>query len=68
VLHLDRGAYGWFQAGLPFVGNYAPDVGRTPSAASEPSLQRISQSVGYEQRGDDAQPAAAQEKKKNWPF
>ncbi|KIZ02864.1 hypothetical protein MNEG_5098 [Monoraphidium neglectum] len=33
VKHLDRGVYGWFQAGLPFDGSYVPDIGRLPSAA-----------------------------------
>jgi hypothetical protein len=70
MLHLDRGAYGWFQAGLPFVGEYAPDLGRTPSAAAEPAMQRITQSVGYEQRQGDTQSAGAPEPKKKgiWPF
>lgn len=38
VYHLDGGAFGWYKAGLPFVGEYdASNVGRTPNAAPEPS-------------------------------
>lgn len=37
VLHLSGGVYGWYQAGLPFVGEYdTANVGRTPNAAPEP--------------------------------
>lgn len=69
VLHLERGAYGWFQAGLPFVGEYAPDLGRTPMAAAEPMLQNINQAVGYELRANDKQEVAAPEpKNKLWPW
>jgi hypothetical protein len=67
VVHLERGAYGWYQAGLPFVGDYAPELGRTPLAAAEPTLQRINQSVGYEQRAGDTKQAVP-EKKKTWPW
>ena len=30
TVHLDRGLYGWYQADLPFTGDYKPDIGRTP--------------------------------------
>lgn len=33
--------------------DYKPDVGRTPSAAAEPTLQQINSARGYEMRPDD---------------
>lgn len=55
VYHLDRGVYGWYQADLAFGGDkeYAPELGRTPMAAAEPTLQSIRSSVGYQLREDD---------------
>uniref|UniRef100_A0A7S0RIG6 Rhodanese domain-containing protein n=1 Tax=Chlamydomonas leiostraca TaxID=1034604 RepID=A0A7S0RIG6_9CHLO len=55
VCHLDRGVYGWYQADFEFEGEgeYAPDIGRTPMAAAEPTLQVIRQSAGYEMRSTD---------------
>jgi hypothetical protein len=44
---------GWFQAGLPFEGEYKPDVGRTPNAASEPTLKILASARGYEMRPGD---------------
>ncbi|BDA42451.1 probable rhodanese-like domain-containing protein 14, chloroplastic [Coccomyxa sp. Obi] len=36
VLHLGGGAYGWYKADLPFVGEYDLDnVGRTPNVVSD---------------------------------
>lgn len=37
-------------AGWPAAGDYSPDVGRTPMAAAEPTLQQVAQSVGYEMK------------------
>lgn len=31
-------------------GEYKPDIGRTPMAAAEPTLQRVNQERGYEMR------------------
>ncbi|GAX75789.1 hypothetical protein CEUSTIGMA_g3232.t1 [Chlamydomonas eustigma] len=53
IMHLNRGLYGWFQAGLPFEGEYKPDVGRTPNAASEPTLKILASARGYEMRPGD---------------
>lgn len=53
VKHLDRGVYGWYQADLPFNGDYKPEIGRFPSAAPEPTLQAINESRGYETRAGD---------------
>ncbi len=46
----ERGVYGWYQAELPMKGEYKPDIGRTPMAAAEPTLQRVNQERGYEIR------------------
>lgn len=36
VYHLKGGAYGWYNAGFPFRGDYdASNVGRTPSVVEE---------------------------------
>ncbi len=36
MYHLKGGAYGWYNAGLPFRGEYdASNVGRTPSVVEE---------------------------------
>lgn len=64
VAHLERGVYGWYQASLPMEGDYQPELGRTPMAAAEPTLQRITEEKGYETRPGDK----AVETKKNWPF
>jgi 3-mercaptopyruvate sulfurtransferase SseA len=35
VAHLSGGLFAWYQAGLPFSGEYdTSDVGRTPAAAA----------------------------------
>lgn len=40
ALHLDGGVYGWYQAGLPMVGDYdKSNLGRTPNATVEPTGQ-----------------------------
>eukprot|EP00878_Enallax_costatus_P008267 GHUV01008643.1.p1 GENE.GHUV01008643.1~~GHUV01008643.1.p1 ORF type:complete len:142 (+),score=29.64 GHUV01008643.1:1345-1770(+) len=67
VAHLERGLYGWYQAELPIVGDYKPDVGRTPMAAQEPTLQDAAQSSAYETKEGDKQMQPA-EKKKGWFF
>lgn len=64
VAHLERGLYGWYQAELPIVGDYKPDLGRTPMAAQDPTLQNAAQSAGYEMKEGDK--ALQPEKKKNW--
>lgn len=64
VVHLERGVYGWYQSGLPMVGSYTPDLGRTPMAAKDPTLLNAVQGAGYELKEGDKpldQPA-----KKNW--
>ncbi|KAG2436239.1 hypothetical protein HXX76_006550 [Chlamydomonas incerta] len=66
VAHLDRGVYGWYQADLPMSGDYKPDIGRTPMAAAEPTLQRVNQERGYEMRPEDKPVEAAS--KKLWPW
>eukprot|EP00199_Chlamydomonas_sp_CCMP681_P005500 CAMPEP_0119105680 /NCGR_PEP_ID=MMETSP1180-20130426/3583_1 /TAXON_ID=3052 ORGANISM="Chlamydomonas cf sp, Strain CCMP681" /NCGR_SAMPLE_ID=MMETSP1180 /ASSEMBLY_ACC=CAM_ASM_000741 /LENGTH=243 /DNA_ID=CAMNT_0007090803 /DNA_START=57 /DNA_END=788 /DNA_ORIENTATION=- len=55
VLHLERGVYGWYQSDLDFegTGEYKPDIGRTPSAAAEPTLESIRASTGYQMREGD---------------
>ncbi|MEW5317100.1 MAG: hypothetical protein WDW38_008428 [Sanguina aurantia] len=62
LAHLERGVYGWYQADLPMDGDYTPDVGRTPSAAAEPTLSLLNQARGYELNANDR--VAAPEKKK----
>jgi rhodanese-related sulfurtransferase len=65
VAHLERGLYGWYQAELPITGDYKPDLGRTPMAAADPTLQNVAQSTGYEMKeGDKA--LQQEEKKKGW--
>jgi rhodanese-related sulfurtransferase len=64
VVHLERGLYGWYQANLPIEGNYVPDLGRTPMAAQDPTLQNVAQSTGYEMKEGDKAMEPAQ--KKNW--
>ncbi|KXZ50257.1 hypothetical protein GPECTOR_17g895 [Gonium pectorale] len=64
VAHLERGVFGWYQADLPMVGDYKPDIGRTPMAAAEPTLQRLNQERGYEMRPEDKPVEAA----KKWPW
>ncbi|KAF8073226.1 Cers5 [Scenedesmus sp. PABB004] len=63
VVHLERGLYGWYQADLPIVGDYTPDLGRTPMAAADPTLQNVSQTVGYEAKEGDKAAAPAPAKK-----
>lgn len=53
IQHLERGVFGWYQADLPMVGDYSPDVGRTPMAAAEPTLQLLNQERGYEMNEKD---------------
>lgn len=53
VLHLDRGLYGWYQEDGVIVGEYKPDIGRTPMAAQDPTLARLSAETGYELRPGD---------------
>lgn len=65
VAHLERGVYGWYQAEMPMEGDYRPDIGRTPMAAAEPTLQRITQETGYEMRPEDKPVEAG---KKTWPW
>ncbi|GBF99753.1 hypothetical protein Rsub_12528 [Raphidocelis subcapitata] len=55
VKHLERGVFGWYQAELPFTGPYTPELGRFPSAASEPTLRGIASASGYETRPEDKQ-------------
>lgn len=59
---LPRQVYGWYQSDLPMEGDYTPDVGRTPSAAAEPTLSLLNQARGYELNANDR--VAAPEKKK----
>lgn len=40
VKHLERGLFGWYQADLPFTGDYTPEIGRFPSAAGEPVVPK----------------------------
>lgn len=44
---------GWYQADLPFEGDYKPEIGRTPNAASEPTIKVLTSARGYEMRPDD---------------
>ncbi|KAJ9504523.1 hypothetical protein QJQ45_029528, partial [Haematococcus lacustris] len=55
VQHLERGVYGWYQADLDFEGegSYKPEIGRTPSAAAEPTIEAIRSSTGYQMRAGD---------------
>lgn len=53
VMHLERGIYGWYQAELPFEGDYQPEIGRTPNAAAEPTIKVLTSARGYEMRPDD---------------
>eukprot|EP00879_Flechtneria_rotunda_P025443 GHRR01027040.1.p2 GENE.GHRR01027040.1~~GHRR01027040.1.p2 ORF type:complete len:144 (+),score=30.93 GHRR01027040.1:794-1225(+) len=63
VVHLERGVYGWYQASLPIVGQYTPDLGRTPMAAQDATLQNTAQGVGYDMKATDKPLEPA---KKNW--
>ncbi|KAG2449189.1 hypothetical protein HYH02_005936 [Chlamydomonas schloesseri] len=65
VAHLERGVYGWYQAELPMKGEYKPDIGRTPMAAAEPTLQRVNQERGFDMRPEDKPVEAASKK---WPW
>ncbi|GIL95245.1 hypothetical protein Vretimale_1273 [Volvox reticuliferus] len=65
VAHLERGVFGWYQADLPIEGDYTPDIGRTPMAAAEPTLQRLNQERGYEMRPEDK---PVESSKKLWPW
>ncbi|GLI61163.1 hypothetical protein VaNZ11_003449 [Volvox africanus] len=65
VAHLERGVFGWYQADLPMEGDYTPDLGRTPMAAAEPTLQRLNQERGYEMRPEDK---PVDSSKKLWPW
>eukprot|EP00798_Chlamydomonas_sp_ICE-L_P007495 gene7495-641_t len=51
--HLDRGLYGWYQADLPFNGDYRPEMGRTPNAAQDPTLKVAAAAGGYQIRPED---------------
>jgi rhodanese-related sulfurtransferase len=53
IIHLDRGLYGWYQEDGEMVGEYKPDIGRTPMAAQDPTLARLSAETGYEVRPGD---------------
>ena len=53
VCHLDRGLYGWYQEDQSMVGDYKPDIGRSPMAAQDPTLSVVSASTGYEIRPGD---------------
>lgn len=48
------------------TGDYTPDLGRTPMAAQDPTLQNVAQSTGYEMKEGDKQ--LQPEKKKGWFF
>lgn len=51
----------------PTAGNYVPDLGRTPMAAKDPSLQNVAQSAGYENNpGDKPYDPNQQKEKKGW--
>lgn len=63
MAHLERGIYGWYQGDLPFNGDYKPDIGRTPSAAPEPTLTLLTQERGYEMAPGDKKPEEAAQKK-----
>lgn len=64
VVHLERGVYGWYQAELPMIGDYTPDLGRTPMAAKDPALQNAAQSAAYETKDSDK--PLEQPKKSGW--
>lgn len=64
VAHLERGVYGWYQAQLPMTGEYTPDLGRTPMAAQDPTLQLAVESAAYETKDGDK--PAEQQQKKGW--
>lgn len=65
VVHLERGLYGWYQAGLPIKGDYTPDIGRTPMAAADGALQSTIQASGYEMKQGD-KPLQEANAKKDW--
>jgi hypothetical protein len=46
------------------AGDYTPDLGRTPMAAQDPSLQRAGESAAYETKDGDK--PAEQQQKKGW--